>query len=93
MRKLLENVALGLTFARMREGDFSRCFQNKRIWQTEGAAEIKGWWLGIEQIHLLFLGSKITVDGDYSHKIKRCFLLGVKAMTNIAYYEAEKSLC
>ena len=31
----------------------------------------------------IFLGSKITVDGDCSHKIKRCFLLGRKAMRNI----------
>ena len=31
----------------------------------------------------IFLGSKITVDGDCSHEIKRCLLLGTKAMTNI----------
>ena len=31
----------------------------------------------------LFLGSKITMDGDCSHKIKRCLLLGRKTMTNI----------
>ena len=31
----------------------------------------------------LFLGSKITVDGDCSHKSKRCLLLGRKAMTNL----------
>ena len=31
------------------------------------------------------LGSKITADGDCSHEIKRCLLLGRKAMTNIAY--------
>ena len=31
----------------------------------------------------IFLGSKITADGDCSHEIKRCFLLGRKAMTNI----------
>ena len=30
-----------------------------------------------------FLGSKITADGDYSHEIKRCFLLGRKVMTNL----------
>ena len=30
----------------------------------------------------IFLGSKITADGDYSHKIKRRLLLGRKAMTN-----------
>ena len=32
----------------------------------------------------LFLGSKITADGDCSHEIKRCLLLGIKAMTNLA---------
>ena len=32
---------------------------------------------------LIFLGSKITVDGDCSHKIKRCLLLGRKTMTNL----------
>ena len=31
----------------------------------------------------IFLGSKITVDGDCIHKIKRCLLLGVKAKTNL----------
>ena len=31
----------------------------------------------------IFLGSKITVDGDYSLEIKRCLLLGRKAVTNI----------
>ena len=30
-----------------------------------------------------FLGSKITVDSDCSHKIKRCLLLGRKTMTNV----------
>ena len=31
----------------------------------------------------VFLGSNITVDGDCSHEIKRCLLLGRKAMTNL----------
>ena len=31
----------------------------------------------------IFLGSKITVDGDCSYEIKRCLLLGRKAMTNL----------
>ena len=31
----------------------------------------------------LFLGSKITTDGDCSHEIKRCLLIGRKAMTNL----------
>ena len=32
---------------------------------------------------LIFLGSKITADGDCSHEIKRCLLLGRKAITNL----------
>jgi len=31
----------------------------------------------------IFLGSKITVDGDCGHEIKRCLLFGRKAMTNL----------
>ena len=33
--------------------------------------------------NLIFLGSKITADGDCSHEIKRCLLLGRKAITNL----------
>ena len=33
----------------------------------------------------IFLGDKITTDGDWSNKIKRYLLLGRKAMTNLAY--------
>ena len=33
--------------------------------------------------HFTFLGSKITADGDCSHEIKRCLLLGRKVMTNL----------
>ena len=31
----------------------------------------------------IFLGSKITADGDCSHEVKRCLLLGIKAITNL----------
>ena len=43
----------------------------------------------------LFLGSKITADGDCSHEIKRCLLLGRKAITNISssIFKSEPSLC
>ena len=34
-------------------------------------------------INFLFLGSKIIGDSDFSHEIKRCLLLGRKAMTNL----------
>ena len=46
----------------------------------------------------IFLGSKITEDGDYSHEIKRRLLLGRKAMTNLdsilkkRHYFANKGL-
>ena len=40
----------------------------------------------------IFLGSKITADGDCSHEIKTCLLLGRKVMTNLAAAAAAKSL-
>ena len=48
---------------------------------------ITSWQVGGETVErvtdFIFLGSKITADGDYSHKIKRWLLLGRKAMTNL----------
>ena len=41
----------------------------------------------------IFLGSKITADGDCSHEIKRRLLLGRKAMTNLDSIKAETLLC
>ena len=42
----------------------------------------------------IFLDSKITADGDRSHEIKRCFLLGRKAITNLdSILKAETSVC
>ena len=45
-------------------------------WQTDGETmeTVRDFILG---------GSKITADGDYSHEIKRCLLLGRKVMTNL----------
>ena len=43
-------------------------------WQIDGKT--------VERV-ALFLGSKITADGDCSHEIKRCLLLGRKVMTNL----------
>ena len=44
--------------------------------------------------NFLFLGSRINVDSDCSHEIKRCFLLGKKAMTNPdIVLKAETLLC
>ena len=41
-------------------------------------------WGKVEAVtDFIFLGSKITVDGDCSHEMKSCLLLGRKAMTNL----------
>ena len=45
---------------------------------------ITSWQIDAETVRdFIFLGSKITADGDCSHEIKRCLLLGSKAMTNL----------
>ena len=41
------------------------------------------WGNSGSSVRLYFLGSKITADGDSSHEIKRCLLLGRKVMTNL----------
>ena len=42
----------------------------------------------------IYLGSKVTADGDCSHEIKRCLLLGRNAMTNLdSLLKVETSLC
>ena len=41
-------------------------------------------WGNMETVaDFIFLGSKITADGDCSHEIKRCLVLGRKVMTNL----------
>ena len=51
------------------------------------SSPITSWQIDGETVETVtdftFLGSKITADGDYSHEIKRCLLLGRKAMTNL----------
>ena len=51
------------------------------------SSPITSWQIDGETVEtvddFIFLGSKISVDGDCSHKIKRCLLLGRKVMTNL----------
>ena len=51
------------------------------------AGPITSWQIDGETVErvadFIFLGSKITADGDCSHEIKRCLLLGRKFMTNV----------
>ena len=59
---------------------------------------ITSWQIDGETVEtvtdFIFLGSKITADGDCSHEIKRCLLLGRKAVTILdSILKAEKLLC
>ena len=51
------------------------------------SSPITSWQIDRETVEtvtdFVFLGSKITADGDCSHEIKRCLLLGRKVMTNL----------
>ena len=45
---------------------------------------ITSWQIDVETVtDLIFLGSKITADGDCSHEIKKCLILGRKGMINL----------
>ena len=59
------------------------------FWKTKimSSSPITSWLIDGETMEtmtdFIFLGSKITADGDCSPEIKRCLLLGTKAMTNL----------
>ena len=62
------------------------------------SSPITSWQINGETLEtvrdFIFLGSKITTDGDCSHEIKRYFLLGRKAMTKLdSILKAETLLC
>ena len=60
------------------------CIQKTKIMASSAFSswQIDGETMEIV-IDFIFLGSKITVDGNFSHEIKRCLLLGRKAMSNL----------
>ena len=55
--------------------------------QIMASGPITSWQIDRETVEtvsdFIFLGSKITADGDCNHEIKRCLLLGRKVMTNL----------
>ena len=56
------------------------------LWQISGET--------VEKVtYFIFLNSKITANGDCSHEIKRCLLLGRKAMTNLDSILNSRSYC
>ena len=52
-------------------------------WHIGGANSVHGEVSALGWLDFIFLGSKITADGDYSHEVKTCLFLGRKAMTNL----------
>ena len=64
------------------------------------SSPITSWQMEREKVeavirfYFIFLSSKITMDDDWSHKVKRSLLLGRKALTNLdSIKKAETSLC
>ena len=67
-----EKVGLKLNIQKMK----IMAFDPITLWQIDGEA--------VETVtDSILLGSKITADGNCSHEIRRCFLLGRKVMTNL----------
>ena len=68
--------------------NFSQRFQRKH--KITASSPISSWQIDEEKMEtmtdFIFLGSKITVDGDCSYEIERHLLLGRKAMTNLEVY-------
>ena len=66
------------------KADLNLNIQNAKIMAF---GPITSWQIDRETMEtvtdFIFAGSKVTVDGDCSHEIKRCLLLGRKAVTNI----------
>ena len=60
---------------------------NTQKMKIMASSPITSWQIDGETVKTVadfsFLGSQITADGDYSHEIKRCLLLGRKVMTNL----------
>ena len=69
------------------ESDKAGLKLNIRKMKIMASSHITSWQIDGETMEtvtdFIFLGSKITADGDYSHEIKRHLLLGRKAMTNL----------
>ena len=65
-----EKAGLNLTIQKMKITDFGSISS----WQTDGDIPVRSF---------IFLDSKISADVDCSHEIRRCLLLGRKAVTNL----------
>ena len=74
MKVKVESEKVGLKFSTLKTKIMA--YGPITLWQIDGET--------LETVSdFIFLGSKITADGDCSHEIKRCLLLGRKVMTNL----------
>ena len=68
------------------ENEKVRLKPNIQKMKIMASGPITSWEIDGETVEtvsdFIFLGSKITADGDFSHEIKRCLLLGRKVLTN-----------
>ena len=69
------------------ESEKVRLKLNIQITKIMASGPITSWEIDGETVEaesdFIFFGSKITADGDYSHEIKKCVLLGRKVITNL----------
>ena len=65
-----------------KESEKSGLKLNSQKTKIMASSSISSWQIDRETVtDIIFLGSRITADGDCTHEIKRCLLLGKKAMT------------
>ena len=95
----IKSAHLFLTLNSVNTSRFEKVGLKLNIQETKILAfgPITSWQIDGETVEreadFIFGGSKITVDGDCSHEIKRHLLLGRKVMTNLAYEKPETLLC
>ena len=82
-----EEELKGLLMKVKEENEMAGLKPNNQKTKIMQSSPVTSWQIDGETMEtvrdFIFLGSKITADGDGSHEIKRCFFLGRKAMTNL----------
>ena len=79
-----EREELKSLLMKMKESEKVGLKLNIQKTKVMASGPVTSWQIDGETVaDFIFLGSQITADGDCSHEIKRCFLLGRKFMTNL----------
>ena len=81
-----EEELKGLFMCVKKESEKSALKLNIKKSKIMASGPITSWQIEREKVvvtDLIFVGSKISMDGDWSHEIKRCLLLGRENMTNL----------